>query len=656
MVAPGTTESDLLEAAASALKIGNFKEARSILRGVIARNPSNLAAWRLAYKASGSDEESVYCLEAILKLVPGDEWAQQKLAELQGPALPGGIHPEKSNPFAPPKSKGGKKRLPTMVLLGSFVGIAGLACVVLWILVFYQWGVFPFNLHANQTLTAIASGHADCQELIDRALAASSDLCNKIGSDQACYGNNTVNARLVPGSVQQFQVPGDIVGVDQIESVSASVLDPALKQWGIAIFKVISNLPRSLPGETITLVVFGNTTLQNSGSLETYYFYSGLGKVACDQIPFDGLMITMPEGTGIHFVVNGSELTLMGNASLKANKNGSMQVSLYSGSGAIASGGQQQVFTAGESVSVPLGGLNGTDAIGPPSTPQPLSPDDLDVACSLTGTYCDAADITAVPSEIAVQWLLTANALTATWTPFPTFTNTPTPTRTLSATVTRTPTLTRTATLTRTPSRTPTRTSTFTRTSTRTITPTRTPTRTHTPLPTNTLAATSTPTAADTPTATDTLIASNTPTITDTPVAPTDTSTPIPGTVVVEFVKPATDGETVSNNSDTDFEVKAWDTAVGTTNGDGITHVNFWFTYDGSPISPLPDVGSPEVQSVVKYCAFTGVGTCLTINGKYGGSAFGDLPTTGTYMMYVEAWGSVSGSSGVVTRTFTISP
>ena len=94
-----------------------------------------------------------------------------------------------------------------MVLLGGFVGIAGLACVVLWAIVFYRWGIIPFTLPADRTRTAQAASHADCQKLIDRALAASSDLCNRIGSDQACYGNNTVNARLIPGSAQQFSAP-----------------------------------------------------------------------------------------------------------------------------------------------------------------------------------------------------------------------------------------------------------------------------------------------------------------------------------------------------------------------------------------------------------------------------------------------------------------
>jgi hypothetical protein len=122
----------------------------------------------------------------------------------------------------------------------------------------------------------------------------------------------------------------------------------------------------------------------------------------------------------------------------------------------------------------------------------------------------------------------------------------------------------------------------------------------------------------------------------------------------VTFVNPATDGQLVSNDSDTRFEVEAWDTAVGATNGDGIDHVHFWFTYEGGPPpAPLPDSGSPQNQIAVKYCAFTGAGACKTINGQYGGSAFGSLPI-GTYTMYVQAWGTVSGDSGVVSITFDI--
>jgi hypothetical protein len=674
---------DPLDAVAAALKSGNLKEARRILRGVIAKDPGNLAAWELVYRASYNDEERVFCLNRILQLSPGHPMALQKLGDLQSVSRTGSFSFSETKPISSAASTTKEKKKPRspMLLLGGILGFIGLVCVALWGAVIYRTGVLPFTLPADRTLTALAASHAACQELIDRALTVSGDSCDQIGSNEACYGNNTVHAQLVPGASQQFSAPGDIIGVNQIESLSAAILDPTLNEWGIAIFKVLSNLPRSLPGETVTMVVFGNTTLENSSSLETYYFYSGIGQVACDQIPFDGLMITMPEGTGIHFTVNGSILTLMGNASLSAAKNGSMEVSLYSGSGVIESDGQEQIFTAGEKVSVSLGGPDGTDSIGPPSTPQPLSPDEMTLACSMTGTYCDLTEITPVSSSIAAQLLLTANAPTGTQSPTRTFTPSSTATASVSATATITgtlsatpsPTPTRTRTLTRTPTRTPTQTRTATLgasataspTATRTATPTSshtptaTPTSSHTPTatPTSSHTPTATPTSSNTPTTTPTATETDTPTITLTPTATptpsnTPTATPTPFAVNVLIVDPVADGDIVSNNSQTKFEAQAWDTAMGTTNGDGIINVIFWFTFAGGPVPPLPDAGSPEVQLAVRYCAFTGAGTCSTIDGHFGGSPFGSL-LSGTYTMYVQATG-VSGVSDIFTRTFVI--
>ncbi len=510
MDASGNRESDSLAAASSALKTGDLKEARRILRLLVVKDPRNVAVWELFYQASYNDVERMNCLRTILKLAPGHEIAAKALAELEVARRSGGVfNPEaEPSPEAGSKPKGAKKRRSSKFILASIVGFAVFVCAALWLAVFYRWGMLPVSPSADQTRAVVAAGRAACQALIDRALSASGDHCNRVGSDQACYGNNTVSAHLVPGADQKFSVPGDIIGVNQIESISASVLNPALNEWGIAIFKVISNLPRSLPGETVTLVVFGNTTLENSGSLETYYFYSGVGQIACDQIPFDGLMVTMPEGTGIHFVVNGAELTLMGNASLKAVKNGSMDVSLYSGSASIELDGQKVIFGAGESVSVPLGGPNGVDPVGPPSVPQPLSPDDLSVACSMTRAYCDPADITPVPTDVAAQMVLTADARTATLTP------------TLSLTPSSTATTTPSPTLTLTPSPSSTLTS--------TLTPTRTSTRTRTPTRTSSQPPPPPPAATKTPTLTPSL--SLTPSLTFTPSL---THTPVTGTVVV---------------------------------------------------------------------------------------------------------------------------
>jgi hypothetical protein len=155
-------------------------------------------------------------------------------------------------------------------------------------------------------------------------------------------------------------------------------------------------------------------------------------------VPFDGLMITMPDGTGVSFVINGAEMTLMGNASITATQNGSMEVSLYSGSATITSSGQTQIVTAGQSTSMDLGGDNGTSAISPPSAPEPLSPEELTLACTLTGNFCSPQEITPVSPLDAVATLLAPLGIGASATP--SFTPSPTLTLILTTTPSRTPT------------------------------------------------------------------------------------------------------------------------------------------------------------------------------------------------------------------------
>lgn len=302
--------------------------------------------------------------------------------------------------------------------------------LVLGIIISIIVGFFGLALHRAQNLTdptdewtsiTVGKTMVTCQELIDRAMQASGDSCDRLGSNQVCYGNNTLLAELIAGTASRFSQRGDMVSVAALRRLAASPLSLASEEWGIAVFKVMANLPRSLPGETITMVVFGNTTLDNpNNNLQTFYFSSSLGQIVCDQVPFDGLMITMPDGTGVSFVINGVEMTLMGNASITATQNGSMEVSMFSGSASVAVNGHYQIVTAGQSTRMDMGGPDGMTAISHPSPPQPLSPEALTLACTMTDRFCSPQEITpvspldAIATLAANPGLLPTSAATAT--------------------------------------------------------------------------------------------------------------------------------------------------------------------------------------------------------------------------------------------------
>ena len=295
---------DKLHQAAQLVKAGRKKEARPLLREVLAVDPDNLHAWELLFQATYTAEEEVYCLQHILSLKPDHPWAKSRLAAIN--------HSSSAHPRSPltetgplntrptsaprPASKPPAGRKPARrTWLPIAVGVSSLACIGLVAFIILRSGIFSNAFHESS-----------CQALIDRAMQAAGNSCNGIGADQVCYGNTTLQAELVPNAAQRFSQQGDILNVGLLRRLFASPLDLNNSQWGIAIFKVLTNVPRALPGELVTLMVFGNTSLEKSSpGMEAFSFSSELGQIVCDQVPFDGLMISMPYGAGAHFVING---------------------------------------------------------------------------------------------------------------------------------------------------------------------------------------------------------------------------------------------------------------------------------------------------------------------------------------------------------------
>lgn len=428
-----------------------------------------------------------------------------------------------------------KKKDQTTLLLFFFFLFFPTLCAGALGFAFFRAGYIPSVVSYNLTATALAKNNAGCRALIEKAMQVSNNTCDQIDSNKVCYGNDTITAEFAPGTTQQLLARGDIADINQVRRLSASPLKLDSGEWGVAVLKVIANLPRSQPGQTVTMIVFGNTTLDNqSDNLESFFFSSELGQIVCDKVPDDGIMISVPKGEGVRFTVNGSELTLAGDASMKAVRNGKMEVSLFEGSGRIVSDGHEEYFGAGQQVNVQLGGENGTESVGPPSEPESLSQEDLDTACALTGQFCSPDEIAFVSSDEAQNNIKEELGIVSTQTATLTFTPTLTPSPTVTATNTLLvlpswtpskgpPTQTAAPRNTRTPAKTPTRISTPLPTDAPTLEP-------PTPESTSVVSTLVVPTQIPSSTATNTATQTPTSTATDVPTftpAPTAVNTPI---------------------------------------------------------------------------------------------------------------------------------
>jgi len=348
-----------LSKAVEYIRAGQSKKARQLLLQVLAVDGGNVSAWELLGQTALNQDEETYYHNKVFGLRSNGNEVNQ-----------------------------GKRRYSLAPVTTLVIGLLGVLFIGFSGITLFRSTNVPSTTAAAQT---------SCQSLIDRAILFTNNYCNRIGTNKACYGNSTIRAQMVANSNQRFSQRGDIADVSEIQSISAAPLNLTTGDWGIAIFRVLANLPGSVPGETATLMVIGNTKLdKTSDGLDSFYFSSELGQIVCDKVPFDGIFINMPDRAGWSFNVNGTELTLMGNASLKAYKNGNMEVGLYTGAGEIIYNGQLQYFGAGQKVTVALGGPNGVHAVGPPSRPEPLSSNELKDVCTVTGNYCAPNSISTI--------------------------------------------------------------------------------------------------------------------------------------------------------------------------------------------------------------------------------------------------------------------
>ena len=79
---------------------------------------------------------------------------------------------------------------------------------------------------------------------------------------RALYGHALLEAELQPGSEGvSFARLGDRTGLDTFSLLRLSALDETSGQWGVALLKAQASLPDTLPGQNVTLVLFGQTEL-----------------------------------------------------------------------------------------------------------------------------------------------------------------------------------------------------------------------------------------------------------------------------------------------------------------------------------------------------------------------------------------------------------
>ncbi len=118
-------------------------------------------------------------------------------------------------------------------------------------------------------LGALAQGGEDvCPAIVESALAATDESCAATGRDQACYGHTLVEAEPQPGVENLvFEREGDVTGVAALARLRTAAMDMAAGTWGVALLRIQADLPETLPGQNVTMILVGDVQMTNVGGL-----------------------------------------------------------------------------------------------------------------------------------------------------------------------------------------------------------------------------------------------------------------------------------------------------------------------------------------------------------------------------------------------------
>jgi hypothetical protein len=131
-------------------------------------------------------------------------------------------------------------------------------------MLFKRMSVFGFTLVLMSIVAVTASlAQGECPDLVQQALEYTDETCTGIERNQACYGNAQIEAAPQADVTDfSFSEPGDIADITAIQSLTMSAMDTP-DVWGVMMMSVQANLPDTLPGQNVTMLLFGELEFED---------------------------------------------------------------------------------------------------------------------------------------------------------------------------------------------------------------------------------------------------------------------------------------------------------------------------------------------------------------------------------------------------------
>lgn len=290
----------------------------------------------------------------------------------------------------------------------------------------YSWLIILAILAILMTIMVPFTIAQECPTIVQDAITIMDTACRDTERNQACYGNGQIDVLTQPDiTLGNFDAPGDQIAIAGIQTMTLYPLDEIANNWGVALMQIQANLPDTVPGQNVTVLVFGDTEITSaSANMDAFYFRGGVGEAGCAQAP-NGIVIQTPEGAGmIDLTINDIQISLGSTAYITAEVEDLLTFNLLEGDASVTADGETQSIAGGEFVAVPLD--ENLSATGAPSEPEaidfaslPILPVALlpqDISEEVPDLPTASADNTTASGEVIIpatgNWTYTLNGLT----------------------------------------------------------------------------------------------------------------------------------------------------------------------------------------------------------------------------------------------------
>lgn len=112
----------------------------------------------------------------------------------------------------------------------------------------------------------VAQDVLQCDELIENFLEELDENCSEFDMNNACYGLNTLTAEFLNADdlpQDYFTKPADIAELLEMSNMTTTVFDPDEPEWGIAVLNIQANIPNTIPGQAVKVLLMGGMELEN---------------------------------------------------------------------------------------------------------------------------------------------------------------------------------------------------------------------------------------------------------------------------------------------------------------------------------------------------------------------------------------------------------